>query len=223
MNQYQLGEEIIMDRKITLGLALLVGGVAVTGQAHAQNTYLINFPIADILKHREGLFTFRTAGFARNINKGFDYKATAAFGVLDKAELGVSNDLRGHTTFDGKVQLWEDAKQGVAVSLGETDYDFDTRKGGSYLAFRKDFPAFRFHALAFKSDTTVGVFGVDFPLAHGWGGAIEHVTGPNSEIWVGANSPVFMKHFNVLLTSRFPWDGGLGHQYQAVVNYGFRF
>lgn len=212
-----------MDRKLTLSLTILVGGALLTTQVHAQNTYLINFPVADILKHREGQFTFRTQGFARNVNKGFDYDANVTFGIYDKAEVGVSNDLRGHTMFDGKVQVYDNPEKGVSVAIGETHYDFDTRKGDTYIAFRKDMPAFRFHALVYKSDTTVGVFGADFPLAHGWSGAIEHVTGPNSEIWVGANSPTFLNHFNVMLTSRFPWDGGAGHQYQAIVNYGFRF
>ena len=212
-----------MDRKITLGLTLVIGSAMLSSQAHAFSTGLINFPIADLLKHREGLTYFGAGGYARNVNKGFSWFHTTTFGLFDKAEFGVTNDFLGNTVLDGKVQIYDAPKQGVSLSLGVNRYDTTTRKSDTFVAFKKDMGNYRFHALAYKAEKIVGVFGVDFAAGNGWTGAIEHVTGHDSEIWVAMNSPVIADHFSVMLATRVPWDGGPGLQYQAVLNYGFRF
>ena len=109
------------------------------------------------------------------------------------------------------------------MSFGANNYDPDANLTDSFVVFRKDFPTFKFHAQAYKSDKVLGVFGVDFPMAKGYTAAIEHVTGPKSEIWIAAKSPIFYKGFSAMLATRFPWDGGTGVQYQAVLNYAIRF
>jgi hypothetical protein len=211
-----------LDRKITLGLTLLATATIFTNQTKA-STGLINFPIADIMKHREGLYTMGASGFARNVNKGFSWAHTATFGILDRGELGVTNDFLGNTVYDAKVQLFDSEKQGVALSFGVCQYDVNARTADTFLSLRKDFSNFRFHATAYKSDSIVGVFGVDFGCCGGWSAALEHMTGPASETWAALNSPVFSDHFSVTLATRAPWDGGTGPQYQAILNYGFRF
>ena len=212
-----------MDRKITLGLSLVIGSTLLSSQAHAFSTSLINFPIADILKHREGLYYVGFGGYARNINKGFSWYQSATFGLFDKAEIGFSNDFLGSTLLDGKVQIYDSPKQGVSLSFGVNQYDTVTGKSDTFLAYRKDMGNFRFHAQAYKSEKIVGVFGVDFGWANGWSGAIEHVTGFDSEVWLAMNSPVFADRFSVMFATRVPWNGGPGIQYQACLNYGFRF
>ena len=112
-----------MDRKFILGLAITIGGTLLTSQAHAYSTSLVNFPIADILKAREALYTFGAGGYAHNVNKGYSFAQTVTFGVLDQGEIGVSNDFLGHTLYDGKVQLFSNPEHGVAVSLGVNRYD----------------------------------------------------------------------------------------------------
>ncbi len=214
---------ITVDRKIILGVALTFGCAMLSGQAFAYSTSLINFPIADMLKHREGLHIFGGGGYARNVNKGFSWYQTSTFGLFDKAEVGFSNDFLGSTLLDAKVQIYDAPKQGVSVSFGINRYDTVTRTSDTYVAFRKDMGNFRFHAQAYKADKIVGVFGVDFGCANGWSGAIEHVTGHDSEIWLAMNSPVFADRFSIMLATRAPWDGGPGIQYQACLNYGFRF
>lgn len=213
-----------MDRKLLLGLALTAGGTIFTCQAQAYSTSLINFPIADILRHREGLYTIGAAGFARNVNKGFNWAQTATVGVLDHAELGWSNDFNGHNVFDAKVQFWDSPKDGLAMSFGITNYDADAHTNDAFFSVRKDFANFRLHAEAYRSDKVVGVFGADFCCGCGWSGAIEHKTGSDSQTWVAFTSPcIKMRGLTATLASRCPWDGGSGPQYQVILNYGFRF
>jgi hypothetical protein len=216
-----------LDRKITLGLTLLATATILTNHAQA-STGLINFPIADILKHREGVYSLGASGFARNVNKGYSWAHTATFGILDRGEIGVSNDFLGNTVYDAKVQLYDSEKQGVSLSIGVNRYDANARTADTFVSFRKNFTAFRFHASAYKSGSVVGVFGVDFGCGHilgcgEWSVAVEHMTGPASETWAALNSPVFADHFSMTFATRAPWDGGAGPQYQAVLNYGFRF
>lgn len=211
-----------MDRKLFLGLALTAGTTLLTCQAHAYSTSLINFPIADILKHREGLYTFGALGFAHNVNKGFNWSQTATVGVLDRAELGWSNDMMGHHVYDAKFQLYDSAKDGASASFGIANFDADAHTNDAFLTVRKDFANFRLHASAYRADKVVGIFGVDFAFGE-WGGAVEHKTGTESETWVAFTSPMIAKNLNVTLASRCPWDGGSGPQYQVVLNYGFRF
>ena len=216
-----------MDRKFLLTAGLVLSIAFVPGKAHAYSTTLINFPIADILKHREGMYLLGASGFARNVDKGFSWSQSATFGIFDKGELGVANDFLGHSVFDAKLQIYDAPKDGVSLSIGVAQYDADARTNDTFVCVRKDFANFRLHASAYKSDKIVGVFGVDFSCGKGccsgWSGAIEHVTGTNSETWVALTSPMVAKGVSVTLASRFPWDGGSGPQYQAILNYGFRF
>jgi hypothetical protein len=212
-----------MDRKISLGLTLIAGGALLATSANAQNTYLINFPVADVIKNHEVELNFRVYGYAQNFSRGFNYQATATVGLFDRAQVGIANDLRGHTTYNGAFKVYESEEGKYAVTIGANHYDPNANLTDSYIAFRKDFPAFKFHAAAYKADTVTGVFGVDFPTGNGFTAAAEYNSGPNSEIWFAAKSPIFFHGFSATVATRFPWDGGMTPQYQAILNYSRRF
>lgn len=212
-----------MERKFFCGFALFAGSIFLTNTVQASVTSLINFPIADILKHREGLYTVGALGYARNVNKGYSWAQTATVGILDRGELGLSQDFLGHMTYDAKIQLVDDPKQGWAASFGISAFDADAHTNDAFFSVRKDFANFRFHATAYRSDKINGVFGADFACGCGWNGAVEHLTGSDCQTWIAATSPNIAPGLNVMLASRIPWDGGAGPQYQVVFNYGFRF
>ena len=128
-----------MDRKITLGASFAIAAFCLVGQAHAFSTNLINFPIADILKHREGLYTVQANGFARNVNKGFTWGQTATIGLYDIGEIGASQDFMGHLVYDAKVQLLDDQKRSGTISFGIAAYDANAKTNDAYVSFRKDF------------------------------------------------------------------------------------
>lgn len=212
-----------MDRRSFFGAGFFVAINLFACQANAFSTNLINFPIADILKHREGLYTVQANGFARNVNKGFSWGQTATIGVCDHAELGWSQDFMGHSVYDAKVQLVDDQEKFGTLSFGISAWDVDAHTNDVFLSYRKDVGNFRCHATAYRSDKINGIFGVDFAGPCGWGCAVEHQTGSDSQTWVGFTSPQIAKGLTATLTSRLPWDGGSGSQYQVILNYGFRF
>ncbi|MBS1727240.1 MAG: hypothetical protein JST51_11010 [Armatimonadetes bacterium] len=210
-----------MNRLWMKGFALAAGYGIFCCHAEA-STNLINFPIADILAHREVAYSIGVSGFAQNVDKGFAWSHGVTLGCCDKGEIGITQDLLGHTVYDGKIRFVDDPKQGFAASFGIANYDADAHTNDAYLSLRKDFTKFRFHATAYRSDKVVGVFGVDFPCCC-WAGAIEHVTGSDSQTWIGFTSPNFYPGLSATVASRLPWNGNSEQQYQLILNYGLRF
>lgn len=116
-------------------LVLISLGVVGTTAAWAGPTGLLIIPIADILGHGEAAYTYALSGNERNIDKGYVHGHGLQLGVADRIEFGFDNDFFGGTTYNAKMLLVDDKKDGrYALSFGLLNMG-DT-KGDMYLVGR---------------------------------------------------------------------------------------
>jgi hypothetical protein len=203
---------------------VMMGFAAAFSAAHASPTGLFLMPIADILKHREGFAFAGLQGTEQNVSKGYSYFNAVTVGLFNHAEVGYDNDFLGHTTYNVKLQVFDNLKQlpGTALSVGVVNCTGSYRE--PYVVARHDFKDFRLHA-GYWNTQGCGrmVVGADFSAFKKCTGAIEFMSGPSSITWGSLFIPIdAIPGLGIDLAVGFPSDRHEGIQHSALLYYSFK-
>ena len=165
----------IFINKATLVAA---GAALLSTCAVAAPTALGYIPIADILAHREIVYTFQTTGFEHRINPRYSWAHALQVGVFNRAEVGFDNDFLGNTVYNGKFQVFNEQQvKKTALSVGVWNYQHG--KGDWDVVGRRDCSGYRLHCGYQQSDEGHLMAGIDAP----WGNSIvslDYNTGSHS-------------------------------------------
>lgn len=141
-------------------------------------------PIADILGHREVVWTYTANGNEKNISGGmYGHSHNGIVGLFDRIELAYTNDFTGSTTYGAKVLLFENMK--MALSAGVVNYD--CHRADPYVVGRMDFDKLRVHAGIIRDDRHRIMLGADFDFGKGVSGMVDWVSGPSNYVSLGFN------------------------------------
>ncbi len=196
-------------------------GLAATSRAQ---TMLVSIPIADVLGHREGSFSYTLTGYEASHNPGYTHSNLTVLGFFDRAEIGVSNDFTGNTVYAGKLALVKATKKcPCALSAGTMNYR--DSHGQPFVVGRLDLKGMRLHAGYLRTDMNRMIVGVDAPLPiKDWSIAADYTSGPSGYTWVGMNIPVkSLPGFSLMPMLAVPSLRADGYQHALAVNYGFKF
>ena len=208
-------------------LTLFGLGIVAAGTAWAGPTGLLIMPIADILGHGEAYWTYAATGNEHNIDKGYIHSHGFELGLADRFEVGFDNDFLGGTTYNAKMLLLDDKKNGrYALSFGLLNLG-DT-SGEMYVVGRYNISQnCRLHCGYMQSGDNRLIVGADGPVnwkrMDGCGWQMEHLSGEGSQTWFSLNVPVKqVPGLSAMLGVGFPSDKTNGIQHNLTLTYGFR-
>lgn len=209
-------------KKLAVRTGIAIGVVAPSA-AFAGPTTLTFMPVADILSHREFMYSLNATGYERNISRGYTWDHYLEIGLYNRVEAGVDSDLLGNTTYNAKLKLLDKPAGAVsALSVGVWNYN-QHGKGDYYAIARHDGKGYRLH-VGFNRNLSggAGLFGVDAPLAGGTAMA-EWQSGLNSRGWVGYSSQIrALKGVTLQGSAGIPGVRENGYQYFMAFYYDFR-
>jgi hypothetical protein len=188
------------------------------GAAMAGPTGLTIIPIADVLGHREFLFSMGSTGTDFDVTQRRSDSHSLEFGLGDRLELGYDNDFLGSTVFNAKLQVIQG--KGRAVSVGAMNWN-----SGSMTPFvdgRLDGKGYRLHAGWMKDSKKHLIGGIDFPVFAATGD-LEYISGPKGAVWAGLSIPfAALKGLTVGLGAGVSVNGKSQLMHSVSVGYGFK-
>lgn len=200
-----------------------LAGMALGALSLAGPSGLTGIPTADILGHREAVYSFGATGFERQVSKGYNWTHGFTLGLYDVAEAGWDNDTPGNTTLNFKLALYQNNKTGWALSAGVKDVGLIGNSVCRYAVARKDFQNLRLHAGWQGDDRNRCLAGLDCALGNGWSCSGDYTSGEGGVSWVTLNVPFALKGLSLSLACGLPNDHAEGVQHQFSVGYGFNF
>lgn len=198
--------------------------LGISTAAYAGPTGCCVIPIADILRHREGIIGYAMSGTERNVDKAIGHGHYLSLGLFDRIEFGYDNDFNGSTVYNAKILLYETPETGkMAVAAGIQNWD-GHGYSEPYLVGRYDLPFCRLHFGALKDDRWRMIAGTDFPLFGSCTGAIDFTSGPGSRIWASFSAPIpGIDGLAVTFFGGFPIERSEGVQWSVDISWSFRF
>ncbi len=198
--------------------AIVAMGLALgAGVARAD---LNQIPTADIYGHRQGLLELLAEGTERRVDKRYYFSHRVRVGLLDRVEVGYSNDFLGESALNVKVRVktWKH----VTVSVGSEGMRRGLR-ADVYAVGLYELPTVRFHAGVLQNDRFQAMLGVDFDLGSGIVGMVDYVTGPGGAFWAGIEIPLPLEGLSLYLAGGLPNARGEVFQHAGGLYYEFDF
>lgn len=119
--------------------------VSLTIPVQAGFTGLNFVPIADLLRHREGLAQYLVAGTDPKIDKKYGHANALTIGLFDRVEVGYDNDFLGETVYNAKALLIENSKGLKNFSLSAGISNWKGRQSDPYVVGSYAFEKFNLH------------------------------------------------------------------------------
>ncbi|RYG25788.1 hypothetical protein EON82_05815 [bacterium] len=205
-------------------MSALAASLLIAGAAQASPTSLFLMPIADCLKKLEGFTYIGLGGTERNVSKAYYYYQAVTVGLGHNLEVGYDSDLMGTLSGNVKYQLFENPKfaPNMALSVGVSNWRGDAVD--PYLVGRYDGKGYRLHAGYWRTmGTDRLMLGTDFPVAPGFSGSVEFLSGPNSQSWASLYYEVpFVPGLLAGIAVGVPSDHRDGLQHSALLYYSFK-
>lgn len=212
-----MGLEVIVKRLLFIVACLGLGGTSWAGF-----TALNYVPIADILRHREALFSYSLTGYERNIDKRYYHNNGLTVGLLDRIEVGYDTDLANTTSLNAKL-LVVDGYKGFSASVGVSNWA--DRTADPYVSLSYDLERCRLHGgLWSQGGVGTAYIGIDFGLGDSFTIMGEHITSGIGSTWVGGFYSVKqVPGLGVQLAVGIPNDRSQGLSHMLYISYGYRF
>lgn len=199
--------------------------VSITIPVQAGFTGLNFVPIADLLRHREGLAQYLVAGTDPKIDKKYGHANALTIGLFDRVEIGYDNDFLGETVYNAKALLIENSKGLKNFSLSAGISNWKGRQSDPYVVGSYAFEKFNLHGGWWRQgNVSTGFAGFDFELFPGCAAMAEHVTSRIGATWIGFSWEI-PKVDGLAFGAGYGFanERGAGDQHYATLTYGFRF
>lgn len=209
----------------SVGCACVLAATAAAGP-----TGLFVIPVADVLGHGEASYSYSVSGNEKSVDPRYYHAHGFEVGMLNRIELGFDNDFAGSSSYNFKLLLVDDPRDGrYALSVGATGYG-DEQTPGTFVVGRYNLGDHRLHAGYWQSGGNRFMAGIDGecrrlgrPLC-GATYSLERVWGPDA-------FTTFALYFDIEQVSGLsaaigvtvPDDRSAGVQHSVSLTYGFKF
>lgn len=198
----------------------LLAVLALPSLAAATETTLIAMPIADVLGHREGVWTLTANGHFERVKVLYSDTHGIELGLGDRIEFGYDNDFLGATVLNAKLQVG--SGKNWAMAVGVNGFTPGGTSVGHYVVGRLDFASFRLHAGVMRDNEVRAEFGIDGALPHGWAWMLEYISGNERRPWAAVNIPIGA-NLTLALQGGIPCRKGEQWEHGIGLTAGFRF
>ena len=201
------------------GLICFTAFAALSAGANAQVSALINYPVADVLGHREFQFNHNFTSADSKLTGQYLHSHNYVLGLFDVAEVSGIADFLGSHTFGLKFTPYRSKDEKFAFGFGWQGLSSDAVSHFEYG--RYTIGDYNLHFGYQHDDEDRGVFGFDHTFSEQWGCSAEYVGNSTGS---SAYSLFYTMKSGLVLQGIYtkPHDFATEANYTFVLTYTFR-
>lgn len=155
------------------GFICVLGFVALSASGKAQVSALINYPVADVLGHREFQLNHNFTSIDSGISGQYLQSTNYILGLFDVAEVSGITDFLGSHNFGLKFTPFRSKDENFAFGFGWQGLSSDSVSHFEYSRYTVG--NYNLHLGLQHDDEDRGVFGFDHAFSDQWGCSAEYV------------------------------------------------
>lgn len=166
--------------KVYVSLLLLAIGA---GLIRAQSSALLNYPIADVLGHREVQIYHIVTSAQPKLKTQYANSTNWILGLYDNFEISGLHDWSGSFQAGLKINPWRSADGNSSFGFGWQD----VRGAGEspFAAFRQTFGNWNAYVGWQRDTESRGLFGLDFMFSDQWSCGVEYASAASGGLSLG--------------------------------------
>jgi hypothetical protein len=201
------------------GLIFIFGATALAASSRGQVSALINYPVADVLGHREFQLNQNFTSANSNLTSQYLQSQNYVLGLFDVAEVSGITDFLGSHNFGVKFTPYRSKDEKFALGFGWQGLSSNAVSTFEYARYTMG--SYNLHLGYQHDDENRGVFGFDHAFSDQWGCSGEYVGNSTGS---AAYSLFYTMKSGLVLQGIYtkPHDIATDANYTFVLSYTFR-